>query len=172
MQKYTKIQASVQHGLYLFTCEIHSFNSRSSRPHPAPEASHCPGWPPEGFHMVSNSSFLWDSQWKSQVGFMLGAIGGPDPLVESLLPLQAPSWYSSSWGPCWVLKCKNFLNQAPTILKMVENINEFSPRKDHHKPKMRSPMHYPIVDVGESCVILQELACLFLDTLPVECATQ
>ena len=27
MQKYTKIQASVQHGLYLFTCEIHSFNS-------------------------------------------------------------------------------------------------------------------------------------------------
>ena len=28
MQKYTKIQASVQHGLYLFTCEIHSFNSR------------------------------------------------------------------------------------------------------------------------------------------------
>ena len=29
MQKYTKIQASVQHGLYLFTCEIHSFNSTS-----------------------------------------------------------------------------------------------------------------------------------------------
>ena len=29
MQKYTKIQASVQHGLYLFTCEIHSFNSMS-----------------------------------------------------------------------------------------------------------------------------------------------
>ena len=27
IQKYTKIQASVQHGLYLFTCEIHSFNS-------------------------------------------------------------------------------------------------------------------------------------------------
>ena len=27
MQKYAKIQASVQHGLYLFTCEIHSFNS-------------------------------------------------------------------------------------------------------------------------------------------------
>ena len=27
MQKYTKIQASVQQGLYLFTCEIHSFNS-------------------------------------------------------------------------------------------------------------------------------------------------
>ena len=30
MQKYTKIQASVQHGLYLFTCEIHSFNSTLS----------------------------------------------------------------------------------------------------------------------------------------------
>ena len=29
MQKYTKIQASVQHGLYLFTCEIHSFNSKT-----------------------------------------------------------------------------------------------------------------------------------------------
>ena len=29
IQKYTKIQASVQHGLYLFTCEIHSFNSIS-----------------------------------------------------------------------------------------------------------------------------------------------
>ena len=29
MQKNTKIQASVQHGLYLFTCEIHSFNSIS-----------------------------------------------------------------------------------------------------------------------------------------------
>ena len=27
MQKYTKIQASAQHGLYLFTWEIHSFNS-------------------------------------------------------------------------------------------------------------------------------------------------
>ena len=25
--KYAKIQASVQHGLYLFTCEIHSFNN-------------------------------------------------------------------------------------------------------------------------------------------------
>ena len=28
IQKYTKIQASVQHGLYLFTCEISSVNSR------------------------------------------------------------------------------------------------------------------------------------------------
>ena len=31
MQKYTKIQASVQHGLYLFTCEISSVNSTPSR---------------------------------------------------------------------------------------------------------------------------------------------
>ena len=31
MQKYTKIQASVQHGLYLFTCEISSVNSNGAQ---------------------------------------------------------------------------------------------------------------------------------------------
>ena len=30
IQKYTKIQASMQHGLYLFTCEISSVNSSDS----------------------------------------------------------------------------------------------------------------------------------------------
>ena len=31
MQKYTKIQASVQHGLYLFTCEISSVSSKTTK---------------------------------------------------------------------------------------------------------------------------------------------
>ena len=56
MQKYTKIQASAQHGLYLFTCEIHSFNSCGE----VVESEKRLGDEPPGLHGLSPLSLaLW-----------------------------------------------------------------------------------------------------------------